>query len=161
MYGELDRLKRMNRTVLVKITEVNMPKGIVWGESATSSQYTIAVAGLDALVAIPKVGERWFIDCGQDYLWRLGKRFENGSEKTPIQELREGDRRLEGETVYISGKQGIVAKSQITLIDQTDVPARADGVTLYSKDGQLLLCTPDGQVWKVALEPLESTETTT
>jgi hypothetical protein len=155
MYGKLEDISRLNREIVVRITEVNVPKRVIWAVSAIGTKYTISVAGLDPLVAIPDIGEEWLIESSKDYQWRLVKRFENGSETTSLDSLRAGDRRLESNGLFIATKKGVVLNSELTLQNRDDVVTRPDSVTLFAQDGELRIATPDGKTWKVVLEPLE------
>lgn len=169
MYRDIDNLKKANREILVRITEVNMAKGIIWAVSRgrKDMQYQINIAGHDAMVAVPRVGEIWLITGNSDHTWRLSKRIENGSEDTAIDQLKEGDRRIDANALYIDTDRGTIANTQITLVDQEpDLTLsvelggepflfRTEGVTLLSVKGELVVLTPDGKRWKVVLEPYE------
>ena len=100
---DLDDLKRANKEILVRITEVNMTQRIIWAVSRgiKGIQYQISVAGLDPLVAIPRTGEIWRIAGTADHSWRLVQRLEDGSENTGLDNMKEGDRRIDDHSVVI------------------------------------------------------------
>jgi hypothetical protein len=155
MYGSLDRVQRLNKEVLVKITEVNPPARTIWAEDGKGLRYGISFAGLDPLISIPSPGEKWMIKSDTGFEWRLMRRYEDGTEKFPVDSLRPGDRRLEANGLFISTNKGIIADSQLTLFDRDEVLTRAEGVTLYSQNGELRVRTSDGKDWKVTLEAIE------
>lgn len=169
MYRDIANLKRANKQVRVRITEVNMAARIIWAESRgfENLQYQINVSSLDPLVSIPRVGELWIIQGSSDHDWALLKRLEDGSEDTPLDILREGDRRIDASCLYIDTDRGTIANTQLTLVDQQPeitLPReeggepflyRPEGVTLLSVNGELIVLTPDGKHWKVVLEPYE------
>ena len=169
MQRDIDALKKANKSVWVRITEVNIPARIIWavGRGRQNMQYQISISGLDPFVAIPKVGEIWLITGNSDHTWRLSKRQEDGSEDTPLDQLREGDRRIDASMLYIDTDRGVMNNGQMTLVDQEPETTlskeqggepflfRPEGVTLLSVNGELVVLTPDGKSWKVVLEPYE------
>lgn len=165
MYKDIEMLKRSDREVIVRITEVNASKMIIWALGAKNTQYQASFAGLDPLVAIPETNEYWILKGSSDFSWRLYKRLENGNEQVSIDSLKEGDRRLEANGLFLSTKRGTIMRGQLTLVDMEEPLTRLEGITLASVDGELVIVKPDGTWWKFALEqidpPLDSAETPT
>lgn len=86
---------------------------------------------LDPLTVIPKTGESWQVcRIGQD--WYLDRRIDDGTEIVSYNSLTAGDRRIEGETLYLDGK--------------TNIKIQVGSASLYFKDGALIFKGGNGTV---------------
>jgi hypothetical protein len=91
----------------VAIREVNMTEKYILAEDSYRNSYIISMDALTPVVAIPQVGELWYIyRKGTD--WYLGNRFESGNENVAAVELQPGDRRVDaGNNLHLTATNDI------------------------------------------------------
>lgn len=98
-----NRLLANSQEKTVTIMEVNTDKRYILVRDNYGSQFQVQTAWLDPVLVVPEVGETWTVYKTGSTSWALNKKFDNGSETFPFEQLSPGDVRIQGNNIYIDG----------------------------------------------------------
>jgi hypothetical protein len=115
MGNRIDRSQNEER--VIHITEVNTSARIIIGTDQYGTQLRISTTFHDPVLSVPSIGEVWTIQRrGID--WFLDRRNDSGTESVAYEDLEPGDKRIDGNNIYINGNIMINGQSLIDLINQ-------------------------------------------
>ena len=107
---------------------------IIAQDQVTNGQIQISTHFWEPLSSIPQPGELWLCR-NQGIDWFLDRRLENGSEFIPITALSPGDRRIEANTLYLSGNEIILSSGILSSLDeQLSIISSAPPFTLTKEE---------------------------